>query len=631
VPIIEVSELSFGVGGPPLLESVFFNVEVGERIAIVGRNGAGKSTLLKLISGDLAPDDGQVRRFGKVAMLEQEVPLDAQGSVESVIAAGAGELGQAIARWHEMTSHGESESDALNTLYEYIDHHEGWQLESRISELLSRLELQGEIEFSGLSGGMKRRVMLGRALVLRPDVLLLDEPTNHLDIETIDWLEQFIKELDAAVVFVTHDRRFLRALAKRIVEIERGQVTSWPGDYENYLRRKEERAHAEAQENALFDKKLAQEEVWIRQGIKARRTRNEGRVRALKAMRQERAERRERVGQVTLTAAIAEASGKAVIETKELGFAYSERFLVKNLNVRILRGDRIGIVGPNGAGKSTLIKLLLGELQPTTGVVTIGSRVEISYFDQLRNSLDDRLNAIENVAEGRDFVELGSARKHVLSYLQEFLFSPERARAPITKLSGGERNRLLLAKLFLKPSNLLVMDEPTNDLDIETLDLLEELLIDYPGTVLLVSHDREFLDNTVSSCLVMLGNGVVREVFGGFDEVKRLRESLEGQRQAEKKTGSTRPVQNQTVHVPLSADPETRKRKLSYKDARELSELPGRIEELEAQQLELTNQLADGPDQSRQGKAADGLSRTLYEVTEALEAAYQRWSELESG
>ncbi|MBE2292319.1 MAG: ATP-binding cassette domain-containing protein, partial [Xanthomonadaceae bacterium] len=516
MPLISLQNVDYSVGGPLLLERADLSIEPGERIALIGRNGAGKSTLLKLIAGDLQPDDGQVRvQSGvRVARLEQEVPDGAEGSVFDTVAAGLGELGAWLAEFHRLSHADGYDAAALARVQARIDGADGWALDRRVGEVLSRLELDGEAEFARLSGGMKRRVLLARALVSAPDLLLLDEPTNHLDIEAIDWLESFLGEWGGSVVFVTHDRRFLRALATRIVEIDRGRVSSWPGDWDNYLRRREERLHAEAQENARFDKLLVQEEAWIRQGIKARRTRDEGRVRRLKTLRAERAQRRELAGSVRMEAAQGASSGKKAIEARGVSFAWGERAVVRDFSTIVLRGDRIGLVGANGSGKTTLLKLLLGELQPQAGEVRLGTNLQVAYFDQYRAALREDWNAMENVAGGQDFVELNGSRKHVLAYLQDFLFTPERARAPITRLSGGERNRLLLARLFARPSNLLVMDEPTNDLDAETLELLEELLADYAGTLLLVSHDRDFLDNVVTSTLVMEGEGRVGEYVG---------------------------------------------------------------------------------------------------------------------
>ncbi|HET6905357.1 MAG TPA: ATP-binding cassette domain-containing protein, partial [Rhodanobacteraceae bacterium] len=460
MPLVQLQRVDFSVGGPLLLEHVDLSIEANERVCIVGRNGEGKTTLLKLISGELRADDGEVRvQHGTViARLPQEVPQDTAGSVFDVVAEGLGELGRLLARYHHLLDAGDF--DALGDVQHQIEAQHGWDLNRRVEEVLAKLRLPGDMDFSALSGGMKRRVLLAQALVRKPDILLLDEPTNHLDIEAIDWLEGFLKQFAGGIVFITHDRAFLRALATRIVEVDRGALTDWPGDYDNYLRRREERLHAEAQANALFDRKLAQEEMWIRQGIKARRTRNEGRVRALQALRNERAKRRELAGNVKMTLGNARASGRKVIELEHVTHGYDGRVLIDDLSTTVMRGDRIGIIGPNGAGKSTLLKIMLGELAPQHGAARLGTGTQIAYFDQHRLQLDDALNAIENVAGGREFIELEGQRKHVIGYLQDFLFSPERARAPITRLSGGERNRLLLAKLFAQPSNLLVMDEP---------------------------------------------------------------------------------------------------------------------------------------------------------------------------
>lgn len=626
MPLITLNNVDYGVGGPLLLSDVVLSIEPGERIALIGRNGAGKSTLMKLIAGDIHADDGEVRREGgvRVARLEQEVPHGADGDVWDVVAGGLGELGSWLAQFHHLSHAEHVDTDALAKVQQKIEDANGWSLDQRVTETLQRLELDGDAVFARLSGGMKRRVLLARALVSSPDVLLLDEPTNHLDIEAIDWLEGFLKAWQGALVFVTHDRRFLRSLATRIVEIDRGQVTSWPGDWDNYLRRREERLNAQAQENARFDKLLAQEEVWIRQGIKARRTRDEGRVTRLKQMRVERSQRRELQGNVKMDFAQSESSGRKVVEAKDVTFAYGDRVLVDHLSTTIFRGDRIGLIGPNGSGKTTLIKLLLGDLKPQSGEVKLGSNLQIAYFDQYRATLREDWNALENVAEGREFVEVGGKSKHVIGYLQDFLFTPERARAPITRLSGGERNRLLLAKLFAQPSNLLVMDEPTNDLDVETLELLEELLGDYPGTLLLVSHDRDFLDNVVTSTLVMEGEGVVGEYVGGYTDWLRQRPVTSAPAaNAKPATGTASPA------APASPAPATPKKKLSYKDARELEQLPARIEQLETQVAELTAQMNDAAFYTRDSAAITAHTDRMAKTQADLDAAYERWNELE--
>ena len=628
MPLLSFHAVDFSVGGPRLLEQVDLAIEPNERVCIVGRNGAGKSTLLRLMSGEASPDDGEVRRHGsRVASLPQDVPADVRGPVYDVVAEGLGELGAQLARYHHITHDGDAiDMDELGRLQTAIDAGQGWQLEQRVEEVISRLDLPGEAMFESLSGGMKRRVLLGRALAAAPDLLLLDEPTNHLDIESIAWLEEFLKSFAGSVVFVTHDRAFLRGLATRIVEIDRGQVTSWPGDYDNYLRRREERLHAEAQANALFDRKLAQEEVWIRQGIKARRTRNEGRVTALKAMRRERAQRRELSGNVQLAAAQAAKSGRRVFEAKGVDFAYGDRALVRDFSTIIQRGDKVGLIGPNGAGKTTVLKLLLGDLQPQAGEVRQGTNLEIAFFDQLRGALREDWSALDNVSEGREFIEINGSRKHALGYLQDFLFSPERARAPITKLSGGERNRLLLAKLFARPSNVLVMDEPTNDLDVETLELLEEMLGEYPGTLILVSHDRDFLDNVVTSSLVMEGHGRVGEYVGGYSDWLRQRPAAATSTPAAKLTPQVAPT---PAPASTSAPAAATRRKLGFKEQRELEQLPALIETLEAQVAEATARIAS-PELYREGsERVLAANHELSGLQARLDAAYARWNELD--
>ncbi|HRQ65071.1 MAG TPA: ATP-binding cassette domain-containing protein [Xanthomonadaceae bacterium] len=622
MPLIVLNGVDYGVGGPLLLEKVELAIEPGERIALIGRNGAGKSTLLRLLDGEIVPDDGDIRRQDglRVARLEQEVPGGTAGSVFDVVAGGLGELGAWLAEYHHISHAADVDMEALSTVQAKIEAAHGWSTEQRVEETLTRLALDGDALFASLSGGMKRRVLLARALVSAPDLLLLDEPTNHLDIEAIDWLEAFLKSIGGSLVFVTHDRRFLRALATRIVEIELGRVTSWPGDWANYQRRRDERLNAEAQEQARFDKMLAQEEVWIRQGIKARRTRDEGRVRRLEAMRRERAERRERSGNVRMGLAGGESSGKKVIEAKGITFAFPDKPLIEEFSTVILRGDRIGLIGPNGSGKTTLLRLLLGDLAPQSGEVKQGANLQVAYFDQYRATLREDWNALDNVAEGQEFIDIGGKRKHVLGYLQDFLFTPERARAPITRLSGGERNRLLLAKLFARPSNLLVMDEPTNDLDVETLELLEELLAEYPGTLLLVSHDRDFIDNVVTSTLVMEGEGRVGEYVGGYSDWVRQRSTVVADTTTPKPVAAPSP--------PRVAAPKPRK--LGYREQRELEQLPQRIETLESRLTELTAALAE-PSFYRQAPDAVTAHNAAIAAAQAeLDEAYARWQALEA-
>ena len=628
MPLLQLLKVDLAVGGPKLLDGVDFSIEPRERVCVVGRNGMGKSTLLRLIAGEIRPDDGEIRVSDgvRVAKLDQEVPRGLDGDVFDVVAAALGDIGALVAEYHHLIEHGDTGSERFATVQAQIEARGGWSLDQRVSNLLARLDLPSEAAFSSLSGGMKRRVLMARALVVEPDVLLLDEPTNHLDLEAIDALEQSLLAFPGSLIFVTHDRRFLRRLATRIVEIDRGQLTSWPGDYDNYLRRREERLHSEAQANAHFDRKLAEEEVWIRQGIKARRTRNEGRVRALEAMRRERAQRREQQGKVSLAVSQAAPSGKRVVETRDLRFAYGDRVLVDGLTTTIQRGDRVGIVGPNGAGKSTLIRLLLGDLQPTSGEVIRGTNLEVAYFDQHRLALNESLNALDNVAGGSDSVDINGQRKHIIGYLQDFLFTPERARAPITKLSGGERNRLLLAKLFARPANVIVMDEPTNDLDIETLELLEELLANWPGTLLLVSHDRDFLDAVVSSTLVFEGEGRVREYVGGYSDWLRQRPAATATAPAKAAPQPASPAPPAPSALPVDATP---KKRLGYKEQRELAELPARIEHLETELAALDARLLEPTFYQQAAATITAANNERAALQATLDAAYARWAELD--
>ena len=624
--IIQLTDVCVGYGGKPVLDGIELTIEAGERIALVGRNGEGKSTLMKVISGELSADSGTLRqdKNATVARLPQEVPRDIQGSVFDVVSSGMGKVGELIARYHhlamEMAADPDSRRllDRLDQLGEELEAADGWSANSRVDAILSRMELDPDVEVADLSGGMKRRVLLARALAPKPALLLLDEPTNHLDIEAIVWLEKFLAGIGSALLFVTHDRAFLGRLATRIVELDRGHLTSWPGSYNRYLTGKTAQLEAEASKNALFDKKLAKEEAWIRRGIKARRTRNEGRVRALKKMRVLRAERRGRQGTVKMTVDTGKRSGKVVMEAKDASFAYSGgEPVIETLNTTIQRGDRVGIIGPNGAGKSTLLKLLLGELSPTHGTVRQGTNLQVAYFDQLRDNLNDQDTVREAVTErGSETLTVGGRQKHVMSYLRDFLFSPDRARVKVEKLSGGERNRLLLAKLFTRPANLLVMDEPTNDLDAETLELLEELLAEYPGTLLLVSHDRAFLNNVVTSILVFEGNQV-GEYIGGYDD-------WQSQRQ---KSPDTAPQKPTPVEQP-PAQKTPAKRKRSYKEQQELAALPEQIETLEAELKTLSHDLAN-PEIYKDAERAAGASLRLSEVETELASAYTRWEQLD--
>ncbi|QYR52230.1 ATP-binding cassette domain-containing protein [Lysobacter soyae] len=625
--LVTVQDVVVSIGDLHLLDHINFQIQSGERIALIGRNGAGKSTLMKLLSGEQRADEGEIRKGQgvRVAHMRQEVPHGTDGDVWEVVTQGLGQLGEWLAEFHHLSHAEEFDMDAFAEVQAKIENANGWALDQRVTEVLQKLELDGDVPFNALSGGLKRRALLAQALVSQPDVLLLDEPTNHLDIESIDWLEGFLRSWQGALVFITHDRRFLRSLATRILELDRGQLTSWPGDWANYVRRREERANAEAQANARFDKLLAQEEVWIRQGIKARRTRDEGRVRRLKALREERAQRRNVQGNVKLETSNAQASGKKVIEAKALHFAYGDRVLIDNFSTVIMRGDRIGLIGANGSGKSTMLKLLLGELQPTRGEVLAGTQLQLAYFDQHRATLREDWTALENVAEGRESVEINGRQKHAIGYLQDFLFTPDRARAPISKLSGGERNRLLLAKLFAQPSNVLVMDEPTNDLDAETLELLESLLMDYPGTLIVVSHDRDFLDNVVTSTVVMEGEGRVNEYVGGYSDWERHRDSLTAAKPVPANTKAA-----EVPAVPVSAAPVATKRKLTFKEARELEELPKRIEALEESIARMSEAMNDPTYFQRDSQDIQADQTALANAQAELEAAYARWEALDS-
>jgi ATP-binding cassette subfamily F protein uup len=621
--LLSLRGIAVSFGGPPLLDGVDLSIERGERLCLVGRNGSGKSTLMKVLSGEIVPEDGEVVRQGglKVARLTQEVPHGMTGSVYDVVAAGLGAAGALLAEYHHVSHELAVDcSDAmlrkLEQVQQRLEAAGGWELNREVETVLSRLELPAEAEFSALSGGLKRRVLLAQALITRPDLLLLDEPTNHLDIDAIAWLEEFLLGFNGTLLFVTHDRSFLQRLATRIIELDRGRLTSWPGDFATYLRRKQEALDAEAGANALFDKRLAEEEVWIRQGIKARRTRNEGRVRALEAMRRERQERRERQGTARLQLNEADRSGKLVVEAEGVSFSYDGKPVIRDLSTVIMRGDKVGIIGPNGAGKTTLLRILLGQLAPQQGTVRLGTKLEVAYFDQHRAILDEEMTVLDNVAQGSEQITVNGQSKHVMSYLQDFLFAPARARTPVKALSGGERNRLLLARLFTQPANVLVMDEPTNDLDMETLELLESLLVDYAGTLLVVSHDRAFLDNVVTGTLVFEGEGRVNEYVGGYEDWLRQRRI-----EVAAKPAATAPAERR--------DKPKARPKMSYKEQRELETLPKRIEALEAEQQAL-HQAMSAPDFYQDKAALSAAQDRLAAMEDELTAAYERWEMLEA-
>jgi len=586
---------------------------------------------MKIIAGNIYADHGDIWRQPelKLSWLEQSPDLPDDATIYDAVADGLGELGHWITRYHSlsltMDYEDEKSLNELGDLQHKLETHKGWHFQQRVETTLSKLDLPGELSVNGLSGGWKRRVALARALVIEPDVLLLDEPTNHLDFESINWLEEQILNFQGAVLFVTHDRAFLQKLATRIIDLDRGNLVSWQGSYDDYLRRKAAALEDEANQNAEFDKKLADEEVWIRQGVKARRTRNEGRVRALKKLRDERAQRRNIQGTAKIALNRGDASGKKVIEVDDIGFSYGDKPIVKHFSTLIQRGDKIGLIGANGAGKSTLLKLLLKQLEPDSGVVEQGTRLEIAYFDQLRDQLDPNMTVADTVADGNDFVEIAGNKRHVMSYLGDFLFAPARARSPVKSLSGGEKNRLLLARLFTKPANLIVMDEPTNDLDLETLELLEEKLVNYDGTLLLVSHDRAFLDNVVTSVFVLDGSGAVNEFIGGYSDWLAYCKDARQAAAAIKK-----PADSQKQQKP----PAAKKKKLSYKEQQELDKLPAVIEELEARQAALTQQISSPDFYAQTGTDQQGIiAGTLDElkrIETKLAAAYQRWDELEA-
>jgi len=627
--LITVDNLSLAFGLDVLLDHVKLQVSAGERVCLIGRNGAGKSSLLRIIDGTMQPDSGNVWRKPslRMARLTQEIPQTktSDETVFAYVAEGLAETGALLAAYNKLThkletNHEEEDLHQLHVLQQKIDAVQGWDFEREIATVLTKLQLNPDVTLASLSGGWKRRAALARALVSRPELLLLDEPTNHLDIEAIQWLEEYLLNCKIGLIFITHDRELLQRLATAILELDRGQLTAWPGDYQNFLLRKEEMLHAEEKQNADFDKRLAQEEKWVRTGVKARRTRNEGRVRALQAMRNERSKRREQLGKVNLSVSEAGYSGQVVMEAKNVTHAFADRIILNDFSTRIMRGDRIGLIGPNGVGKTTLLNILLGKLIPQQGEVITGTRLEVAYFDQMRAALDSEKTVAENISQGGDTLEINGERKHIISYLGDFLFSPQRARTPVKALSGGECNRLLLARLFSRPSNLLVMDEPTNDLDIETLELLEELLANYNGTLLLVSHDRKFLDNVITSTLVFEGGGVVQEYVGGYQDWLRQR----------KVANETRDVKKKEVLKPVeSASVASARKKLSFKEQQEFKELPGRIDHLEAEIVRL-QALTMSPSfyQQPQDKVSAALSE-LQKTQVELEHAYVRWGELD--
>ena len=624
--LINLNNISIAFGHVTLLDNIALRIESGERVCLMGRNGEGKSTLLKIISNAQAPDQGQVEYQSgcKVARLNQEPEFNLNDTVFHAVASSLGKMGQLVEQYHNLVQNiaNDNNNERLLVQLEAVQHRleaeDGWSLEQKVETVLSKLNLPTEQKLTELSGGWRRRVALAQVLVTEPDLLLLDEPTNHLDIEAITWLEDILLDFNGGLLFVSHDRRFMQRVATRIIELDRGQLTSYPGDYATYLRQKEASLAAETTQAAKFDKHLAQEEVWIRQGIKARRTRNEGRVRTLQKLRQEHAQRREQIGKIRLNLNNNELSGRIVIEADKINKSYQNTPLIRNFSTVIMRGDCIGLIGPNGAGKTTLLKLLLGELSPDSGLVKHGTKLSIAYFDQLRDQLNPEDTVVDAVADGQETITINGQKKHVMSYLRDFLFAPARAQSPVKSLSGGERNRLLLARLFTKSANVFVLDEPTNDLDVESLELLEDFLANFQGTLLLVSHDRSFLDNVVTSTLVFEGNGQVKEYVGGYQDWLR-------QRTPPKSSPPKKPAS-----PPKTIVQKSKTRKLNYKEQRELANLPERIETLETQLVEL-QALVSNPDfyQSEKASVHQTLAR-IKAIEEELQMAYVRWETLET-
>jgi ATP-binding cassette subfamily F protein uup len=628
--LLQLKNASIIFGHPPLLNGVELVIHPGERVCLVGRNGCGKSTLLKIIAGELNLDDGQ-RLLGsqtKISRLAQDPPLSVDSNLFDYVAEGMAEVGELLKAYsHQLhviaTDHSEQQLNKLEKLQQQLDHNDAWQFEQKIMQVLTQLQLDPEQQLSSLSGGWRRKAALARALANQPDILLLDEPTNHLDIDMIKWLENTVKDYQGAVVFVSHDRAFIRNVATRIVDLDRGRLVSYPGNYQEYLDKKAHDLEVEETQNALFDKKLSQEETWIRQGIKARRTRNEGRVRALEALRRERGERRNVQGRAKATVVQSQNSGKLIFEAEQLGYEIDAKTIVKHLDLAIFRGDKLALVGPNGCGKSTLIKLLLEELKPTAGTVRCGTKIELAYFDQHRTQLDTSLKVIDAIADGKRDVTINGATKHVISYLQDYLFTPERVNVPVSSLSGGEKNRLLLAKLMLKPNNLLILDEPTNDLDVETLELLEDILSDYKGTLILVSHDREFVDNVVNTSLFFEGNGRIKEFVGGYADIFAWYEQQNSRNR-------TKAATNENSSSPKAKPPTSKGKKLSFKQQHELESIPTTISDLETKLEELQTIVNDSEFFKQDASLSSLKLAELADTETLLSEAYSRWDELES-
>ncbi|MEK2097880.1 ABC transporter ATP-binding protein [Vibrio parahaemolyticus] len=632
--LLTIHNAQLAFGDHPLLDCAEFALQENERVCLVGRNGAGKSTLMKVLAGDILLDDGkiQITQDVVVSRLEQDPPRNQEGTVYEYVSGGLAEIGEQLKIYHDLLDlvaqdPSEKNINRLAKTQEQLDHSNAWRFDDRVKNVLSALKLSPDTLLRDLSGGWQRKAALARALVCDPDVLLLDEPTNHLDVTTIEWLENFLKDFKGSIIFISHDRAFIKSMATRIVDLDRGQLSSFPGDYDNYLLEKEEMLRVEEMQNAEFDKKLAQEEVWIRQGIKARRTRNEGRVRALKKLREERRDRREVQGKVNLNIDDASRSGKIVFEAENVSFAYDGKQIVDNFSFNIMRGDRIALIGPNGCGKSTVLKLLLGQLEAQSGRLHCGTKLEVAYFDQYREILDPEKTVIDNLADGKQEVMVGGRQRHALSYLQDFLFAPKRARTPVKALSGGEKNRLLLARILLKPNNLLILDEPTNDLDIETLELLEEMLANYQGTLLLVSHDREFVDNTVTTSWIFEGDGVIEEFVGGYHDAKQQRDQALAVRFSTEKPAKKEKVVEET---PKTTQPKNNSKKLSYKLQRELEALPAKLEQLESDIETLQEQVNDPEFFAKPVEQTQPVLEQLAALEQELEIAFERWEELEA-
>ncbi|HAS8230604.1 TPA: ABC transporter ATP-binding protein [Vibrio vulnificus] len=629
---IHNGQLAFGDN--PLLDKADFVLQEHERVCLVGRNGAGKSTLMKVLAGEVILDDGklQITQDVVVSRLEQDPPRNEPGTVYDYVASGLAEIGEQLKIYHDLLDlvaqdPTEKNINRLARVQEQLDHANAWRFEDRVKHVLAALKLDAETKLTDLSGGWQRKAALAKALVCDPDVLLLDEPTNHLDVTTIEWLETFLKDFRGSIIFISHDRAFIKAMATRIVDLDRGKLASFPGDYDNYLVEKEEMLRVEEMQNAEFDKKLAQEEVWIRQGIKARRTRNEGRVRALKKLREERQSRVDVQGKAKIQIDDAARSGKIVFEAEKLQFSFDGKKIVDDFSFNIMRGDRIALIGPNGCGKSTVLKLLLDQLKPESGRLHCGTKLEVAYFDQYREILDPEKTVIDNLADGKQEVTVGGRERYALSYLQDFLFSPKRARTPVKALSGGEKNRLLLARIFLKPNNLLILDEPTNDLDIETLELLEELLANYQGTLLLVSHDRQFVDNTVTTSWIFEGEGKIEEFVGGYHDAQQQRKQAIEAREVMEKSAPKAKVVEET---PKTAPAKNTSKKLSYKLQRELEALPAKLEQLEADIEALQEQVNSAEFFAQPVETTQPVLEQLAALEQELEIAFERWEELEA-